>query len=193
MLWRVATRAAGLAFNLQRCVMDIETGFEQFREPGAQPVRVRRSLVYHHVRRHGRLSAGDCSREQIVNPYGNAILYTDHFLAQTIRLLQVQTSRDTAMMYLSDHGESLGENNLYLRGVPYPIAPDTRLKVPMTMWFSSGFADSRGIDTRCPQQRADAPASHDNPFSSVLGLMQVLTRDYDPAWDLFAPCTGKTS
>lgn len=136
---------------------------------------------------------GDCSREQIVNAYDNAILYTDHFLAQTIRLLQAQTSLDTAMIYVSDHGESLGENNLYLHGVPYPIAPDAQLKVPMTVWFSPGFADSRGIDTRCLQQRAHAPASHDNLFSSVLGLMQVRTRDYDPAQDLFAPCTANPS
>lgn len=136
---------------------------------------------------------GDCSRGQIVNAYDNAILYTDYFLAQTIALLQAQTDRDTAMIYVSDHGESLGENNLFLHGMPYAIAPDTQLKVPMTMWFSAGFSGSRGLNTRCLQQRADAPASHDNLFSSVLGLMQVRTRDYDPAQDLFAPCTGKPS
>ncbi len=131
---------------------------------------------------------GECRRQEIVNAYDNALLYTDEFLARTIRLLSEDPSRDTAMIYVSDHGESLGEGGLYLHGVPYPIAPATQLKVPMVMWMSPGFATGRGIDMRCMRKNADAAASHDNLFHSVLGLMQVSTRAYDRRRDLFAKC-----
>jgi lipid A ethanolaminephosphotransferase len=130
-----------------------------------------------------------CSREEIVNAYDNAVLYADEFLAKTIKLLAAQPSHDTALIYVSDHGESLGEGGLYLHGVPYAIAPETQLKVPMTMWFSSGFASNRGLDLSCMKQRSNAAASHDNLFHSILGLMQVSTKAYDPARDLFAACT----
>lgn len=131
---------------------------------------------------------GECSREEIVNAYDNAVLYTDEFLARTIHLLSEDPSRDTAMIYLSDHGESLGEGGLYLHGVPYPIAPSTQLKVPMVMWMSPGFASGRGIDMACVRRHSGAALSHDHLFHSVLGLMQVSTRAYDRRRDLFVPC-----
>ncbi|MEI2453349.1 phosphoethanolamine--lipid A transferase [Lysobacter firmicutimachus] len=131
---------------------------------------------------------GRCSREQIVNAYDNAILATDAFLARSIRALAEDGSRDSALIYVSDHGESLGENGLYLHGVPYAIAPQTQTRVPMTMWFSPGFAASRGLDLRCLRREALRPASHDNLFHSVLGLMQVRTSVYARELDLFAPC-----
>lgn len=131
---------------------------------------------------------GQCSREQIANAYDNALLYTDDFLAKTIGLLAQDTTRDTAMIYLSDHGESLGENGLYLHGVPYAIAPQTQTRVPMVMWISPGFAGSRGLDLACLRRESAQPASQDNLFHSVLGLMQVGTREYVKANDLFAPC-----
>ncbi|MGO1069993.1 phosphoethanolamine transferase [Lysobacter sp. CA199] len=136
---------------------------------------------------------GKCSQQQIVNAYDNAILATDEFLARTIRYLAQDTSRDTAMIYLSDHGESLGENGLYLHGVPYAIAPKTQTRVPMTMWFSPGFSSARGLDTRCLRNEAARPASQDNLFHSVLGLMQVETGVYQKRLDLFAPCVRKTA
>ena len=131
---------------------------------------------------------GDCTRDQIVNAYDNSVLATDDFLARTIRFLAEQSSRDTAMIYLSDHGESLGENGLYLHGVPYAIAPDTQTHVPMVMWFSPGFAADRKLDIDCMKQESHAPASQDNLFHSVLGLMQVNTPEYDRKLDLFDRC-----
>jgi lipid A ethanolaminephosphotransferase len=131
---------------------------------------------------------GQCSRSEIVNAYDNATLHTDAFLARTIRFLAEQNGRDAAMIYLSDHGESLGENGLFLHGVPYAIAPQTQLRVPMVMWLSPGFAASRGIDTACLRREAERPASHDNLFHSVLGLMQVGTSVYDARRDLFGRC-----
>jgi lipid A ethanolaminephosphotransferase len=133
---------------------------------------------------------GDCTREQIVNSYDNSVLYTDDFLARTIRFLAEQPGRDTAMLYVSDHGESLGENGLFLHGVPYAIAPATQTHVPMVAWLSPGFAADRGVDLDCMKRESDAPASQDNLFHSVLGLMQVRTSAYDPQLDLFARCSA---
>lgn len=131
---------------------------------------------------------GKCSRVQIVNAYDNALLYTDHFLALTIARLKQETAYDTAMIYVSDHGESLGEKGLFLHGVPYAIAPAEQTHVPMLMWFSSDFIRSQRIDTTCLRREAATPVSHDNLFPSILGLMQVRTSVYEPARDLFADC-----
>lgn len=131
---------------------------------------------------------GDCSSEQIVNAYDNAVLHTDDFIAQVVAFLSRQQDRDTAMIYVSDHGESLGENGLFLHGVPYAIAPDTQIKVPMVMWMSAGISASRGIDMECLRREANAPVAHDHLFHSVLGLMQVDTVEYERKLDLFAGC-----
>lgn len=133
----------------------------------------------------------DCDASAIVDAYDNAVLYTDEFLARTIRDLAAMDTRDTALIYLSDHGESLGENGLFLHGVPYSIAPKTQLKVPMVMWLSPGMSASRRIDLECLKREAKAPASHDNLFHSVLGLLQVRTAEYVPQLDLFRGCTNE--
>ncbi len=130
-----------------------------------------------------------CSRARIVNAYDNSVLQTDDFLARTIRLLSGVASMDTAMLYVSDHGESLGEGGLYLHGVPYAIAPKTQTRVPMVLWLSNGFTTSRGLDRSCLERVAAEPASHDNLFPSVLALMQVVTPEVDPDFDLFTQCT----
>lgn len=130
-----------------------------------------------------------CSTAEIVNAYDNALLYTDHVLASLVRLLQAHAARvDTAMLYVSDHGESLGESGLFLHGIPYPIAPAEQRHVPMVMWSSPGFAQTIGLDTACVQHRAAEPASHDHLFHSLLGLLDVRTALYEPSWDLTASC-----
>ncbi len=134
---------------------------------------------------------GKCSNEQIVNAYDNALLYTDHVLAQTIAFLQRHAAtHDTVMLYVSDHGESLGENNLFLHGMPYAIAPAVQKKVPLVMWLSPGYAKSFAVDSACLGQRARQPASHDNLFHTVLGMLDIDTRAYDPALDLTRGCRG---
>ena len=131
----------------------------------------------------------DCSREQLVNAYDNTIAYTDHFLAQAIGWLQQhQASHDTALMYVSDHGESLGENNLYLHGLPYAIAPDVQKRVPWITWLSPGFAQRQRLDMDCLRGRADVEISHDHYFNSVLGLLDVQTGAYQPGLDAYAGC-----
>ena len=130
-----------------------------------------------------------CSRESVVNTYDNALLYTDHMLAQTIAFLKTQEARfDTAMIYFSDHGESLGENGLYLHGIPYSIAPKEQTSIPMVMWFSPGYAQDFSLDLNCLRQRAGDPASHDNLFHSILGMLDVKTSVYDAAMDISRSC-----
>jgi lipid A ethanolaminephosphotransferase len=131
-----------------------------------------------------------CSREQIVNAYDNALLYTDHLLATLIQRLKKASDQgvDTALIYVSDHGESLGENGVFLHGLPYTIAPDVQKQVPMVMWFSPGFAQGRGLDVQCLARRASQAAAHDHLFHIVLGLMDVRTALHEKAWDLSAEC-----
>ena len=130
-----------------------------------------------------------CTQQQIVNAYDNALLYTDHVLAQLIQRLQAQAGQvDSAVLYVSDHGESLGENNLYLHGLPYAIAPDVQKRVPMLLWLSTGFPAAAGIDAACLRQRATQPAAHDHLFHTLLGLLDVRSSVYAADWDLTRDC-----
>ena len=130
-----------------------------------------------------------CSREEIVNAYDNALLYTDHVLVQLIQQLKAASaSVDSAVLFVSDHGESLGENNLFLHGLPYAIAPDLQKRVPMLMWFSAGAPASTGVDVACLQRRAREPAAHDHLFHTLLSLADVASSLHDPAWDLTRAC-----
>lgn len=132
---------------------------------------------------------GQCSQQQVVNTYDNALLYTDHVLASTVAFLKEQAGRrNTAMIYMSDHGESLGENGLYLHSIPYAIAPDVQTHVPMVMWFSEGFARNRALNAGCMAQRAREKASHDNLFHTVLGMLDIHTHVYDPEMDVTRNC-----
>lgn len=133
-----------------------------------------------------------CTREQVTNAYDNTILYTDHFLAQTVAWLKTRADHyDTAMLYVSDHGESLGENNTYLHGLPYMIAPDVQKHVPMVLWLSPQMEQRRGLNTACMQGQRNAALSHDNLFHSVLGLLDIQTDVYRADRDMFKACVGK--
>lgn len=129
-----------------------------------------------------------CSKEEIVNAYDNGVLYTDHFLAKTIQYLKTQKTYDTAMLYLSDHGESLGERGIFLHGLPYSIAPKEQTQIPMVMWLSQGFATSFGLNKDCLSKRANSAVSHDNLFHSILGMLQIESKHYDKSLDLSAGC-----
>ncbi|OCJ05274.1 sulfatase [Rhizobium sp. AC44/96] len=136
---------------------------------------------------------GSCKPEEIVNAYDNTILFTDHVVAKVIdELKQHANSVSASMLYVSDHGESLGENGLYLHGTPYIIAPDVQTRVPIIAWLSPDFSAASKIDMGCLIAKTTEPASHDNFFHSVLGLMDVATSVYDAKLDLFATCR-KTS
>lgn len=127
----------------------------------------------------------ECDPAALVNAYDNSIAYTDEVLGQAIGWLQRQTvGFDPALLYVSDHGESLGENNLYLHGIPYAIAPRQQTHVPMVAWLpaeASARAD-------CLRARRALPLSHDNLFHSVLGLLHLRSAEYRAPLDAFAAC-----
>ncbi len=124
-----------------------------------------------------------CSDNEINNAYDNAILYTDYFLSRVIALLEKNDNDfESAMLYVSDHGESLGERNLFLHGLPYMIAPDTQKRVPVIVWFGERIRSEVNIDSL--RKNADKRFSHDNIFHTILGIMEVQTTVYEPSMDL---------
>lgn len=132
----------------------------------------------------------DCSREALVNTYDNTILYTDYILDKTIKLLQNYDDRfNTAMIYYSDHGESLGEKGLYLHSMPYSLAPPEQTQIPFIMWLSNGFLQQQKIDSSCLTKQAEQKTfSHDNLFHTLLSMFNIESQLYDPALDTFNGC-----
>ena len=135
----------------------------------------------------------NCTKEQIVNSYDNTILYTDYVISQLIQKLKGYSDKyNTALFYISDHGESLGEGGLYLHGTPYSLAPKYQTTVPMMMWFSKSFTQDRGLNLTCLEHIANnakrGDYSQDNVFSSMLGIMDVTTSVYKPQQDIFRQC-----
>ncbi len=138
-----------------------------------------------------RAELADCSAEELTNVYDNSILYTDHILASIIDVLKKHGGDyASAMYYMSDHGESLGENGLYLHGAPYMFAPDTQKRIPFIAWLSDDFAAANGVDLACLRAKTGDVFSHDNMFDTVLGMMDVETKVYDIKRDAFASCRG---
>ncbi|WGK82616.1 phosphoethanolamine--lipid A transferase [Vibrio aestuarianus] len=132
----------------------------------------------------------NCTVDQIINTYDNTILYTDYVIAQTIEKLNtLEDKYNTALIYISDHGESLGENGLFLHGMPYGLAPAYQTQVPMMFWTSPGFEREKSLNTTCLRNNAQQKTySQDNLFHSMLGIMDITTEVYNPHMDLFANC-----
>jgi len=133
-----------------------------------------------------------CQSESIVAAYDNTILYTDHFVSKVIDLLRKAGSEgsiDTSLIYFSDHGESLGESGMYLHGAPYMISPIEQRHVPFMLWLSDSYRSRFRIEASCLSARSNQPFSHDNVFHSVLGMLNVSTTAYNPALDIFQPCS----
>jgi lipid A ethanolaminephosphotransferase len=106
-----------------------------------------------------------------------------------IAFLESQSDRyQVAMLYVSDHGESLGESGLYLHGYPYALAPREQTEVPMLLWASAGFYSDQGIDQQCLQESATEPVSHDFVFHTLLPIFRVSSSLYRPELDLLAKC-----
>jgi len=134
-------------------------------------------------------SLGQCDHDQLVNAYDNTIVETDHVLAATIEWLKSRSAdHATALVYMSDHGESLGELGIFLHGLPYRFAPEAQTRVPFIAWIGDGLAARRGVDLACMHGRLDVAYSHDNFYHTVVGLVDVATPTYSAALDAFAPC-----
>jgi lipid A ethanolaminephosphotransferase len=132
----------------------------------------------------------NCSDQEIVNVYDNTLVYTDYIIAQTIKkLTEYSKQYNVALMYISDHGESLGENGLYLHGAPYIIAPDQQTQVPWFMWLGNDYANAKGINKQCLLNKANNDTfSHDNLFHTLLGFYGVDTNAKDNQLDIIASC-----
>ncbi len=132
----------------------------------------------------------DCTHQALMNTYDNTILYTDSVVSKTIDALKArQSTLNTALVYLSDHGESLGENGLYLHGTPYMLAPEQQTHIPFIFWLSKDYQQNFGVDAQCLRDQAAKEAvSQDNLFSTVLGMMNIRTSVYQPQMDLLTHC-----
>ena len=125
----------------------------------------------------------DCTQEEIANAYDNAILYTDYFLHQTIEFLKPYSKKyDTAMIYMSDHGESLGEGGVYLHGLPYFMAPSAQIHIGSLMWFGKNMA--KEINEKALRKRKDNRYTQDDLFHTLLGIFDVKTKEYNKKMDI---------
>jgi lipid A ethanolaminephosphotransferase len=129
-----------------------------------------------------------CSSDAVVNSYDNTILYTDYFLAELIRLLAEQKDANTAMLYASDHGESLGENGIYLHGMPYMIAPKEQKHIQMLAWISDNYADDFHLDRKCISLKKYDELHHDNIFHSILDVLKIKTKVLKHGLSIFNKC-----
>ncbi len=124
----------------------------------------------------------DCTHKAVVNSYDNTILYTDYFLSRVIAWLKNKSqSYETSMMYVSDHGESLGETGIYLHGLPYLLAPDAQTHVPAILWASD---QNWSIDLNAVRNHSTETFSHDNLFHTLLGLFEVRSAIYEQEKDI---------
>ncbi|MDQ7090969.1 MAG: phosphoethanolamine--lipid A transferase [Methylococcales bacterium] len=122
-----------------------------------------------------------CTTDEINNAYDNTILYTDYFLSKVIALLKQNSAEfETAMFYVSDHGESLGEKGLYLHGLPYFMAPKEQTHVASLLWFGKNYK----IEIDNLKKEVTQAYSHDHVFHTLLGLMETKISVYDKNLDI---------
>ena len=137
-----------------------------------------------------------CSNEQLVNTYDNGVVYVDQFLDQLIARLEQHPEWRSSLLYMSDHGESLGENGIYLHGTPYAIAPKEQTSIPMIMWFSPAWLKHSSLDMACVRKNAGQPYSQDNFFHTALSLADVRhdsVKPYQAQLDILAACRTPNS
>lgn len=136
----------------------------------------------------------NCSIEEVINAYDNTILYTDYIISKLIEqeIIANADHYNSMLLYVSDHGESLGELGMYLHGSPYLLAPDEQKHIPMQFYISDQVAQNLNIDKNCLAKTVKFEnLTHDNLFHTVLGLMKVQTKAYEQDLDAFAKCMLK--
>ncbi len=116
-----------------------------------------------------------CSPEELINAYDNTIVYTDYLLHRIIEVLKELPEYRSTMMFVSDHGESLGEKNLYMHGVPMSIAPREQYEIPFIVWVSDGYK------TLKPMEHLD----HSNVFHSVMNFLSIESPIYKEELNIF--------
>lgn len=129
----------------------------------------------------------------MINAYDNSIIATDQLLATVIKQLSAAKDYQTAMLYVSDHGESLGENGIYLHGLPYWMAPTAQTHIPLLWWMSENYITGQKVNTSCIQQQTEQKASHDNLFHTLLAIFNVQTTMRETQLELFSQCQNDLS
>ena len=133
-----------------------------------------------------------CSQEAIKNTYTDTIGYTEYIISKAISELEkLKETHDTALIYVSDHGESTGEMGLYLHGIPWILAPEEQTHIPALMWFSDSYIRSRHLNMNCLYQSKNKMHSHDNISHTILSLLDIETKVYQDKLDLLSPCRSK--
>lgn len=129
----------------------------------------------------------NCTKEEIQNTYDNTLLYTDYIISSAIEILKTRPELESGLIYISDHGESLGEKNIYLHGMPYAIAPDEQKKIPLIMWLSDKLLQEKNITIASLKQKASENTySHDNLYHTVLGMLNISSTTYKRDLDILA-------
>ena len=127
---------------------------------------------------------GECRPEDVVVSYDNAVAYADQFLAAAIDKLSAVKDRDTVLLYVSDHGESLGEKGLWLHGAPYWTHLSEQTKVPMILWMNDSAR--RRFNVTRPAGNVDVPVTHDNLADTLFELTGVQSVVHHPQESLLS-------
>lgn len=126
----------------------------------------------------------DCSDQEIINAYDNAVLYTDHFLSKAINFLNEKSDQfETGLIYASDHGESLGEKGIYLHGLPDLLAPPEQTNVASFLWLGESYEHA---NRQLVSKKSSLQLSHDNLFHTLLGLFEIDTVEYQSNLDILS-------
>ena len=122
---------------------------------------------------------GEKHLDRLVNAYDNTICYTDFLLDSLINMLRDMTDRHSALIFISDHGESLGENKIFMHGLPMKVAPKEQYEIPFLVWLSDGFRQYK------PQSQLPNVLEQHYVFHSVLNLLSIESPSYDKDYDIF--------
>ena len=115
-----------------------------------------------------------CSSEELINAYDNTIIYTDYILHKVIENLKSLKDYQKTMLFVSDHGESLGEKNLYMHGLPMSIAPKEQFEIPFIVWTDG----SRKL-------KPFKNVSQGHVFHSVLNFLSIESPIYDEEKNIY--------
>ncbi|MFT4021068.1 MAG: phosphoethanolamine--lipid A transferase [Acinetobacter sp.] len=132
----------------------------------------------------------NCDRQQLINSYDNTIVYTDHILSQIIDIIKQNEKYQAGFWYLSDHGESTGENGIYLHGTVYSLAPSQQTHIPMMMWFSQNWQRHHPQQLQCLTMQKQNSLSQDNLFPTLLNLLDIHSQVIQSELNMLNQCTN---
>ncbi|MDR3290073.1 MAG: sulfatase-like hydrolase/transferase [Rickettsiales bacterium] len=129
-----------------------------------------------------------CDDESIINAYDNSIRYTMFIVAKLIEILKANNDFNTGLVFVSDHGENIGENGFYLHGTPYILTKEVAGKVASFMWFNDNLLEEFKLNKQCMKNKESGKFGHFNMFHTMLGLFRVNNAYYDEKMDIFKSC-----